>query len=119
MARPTASAIVRRLVRAQHGVISRAQLLALRYSREAIQHRIETGRLFPAHRGVYAVGRAELTRQGQWMAAVLAVGGEAALSHESAAEHWQIARPRPGPIHVTVLVACRSRDRIVKHRTSE
>jgi hypothetical protein len=38
------------------------------------EHRIETGRLFVLHRGVYAVGRREVSRKGQWMAAVLACG---------------------------------------------
>jgi very-short-patch-repair endonuclease len=41
-------------------------------------------------RGVYAVGRPELTRHGRWMAAVLACGPHAVLSHESAAAVWGI-----------------------------
>ncbi len=39
--------------------------------------------MHPVHRGVYAVGRPELTRHGRWMAAVLACGPGAVLSHLS------------------------------------
>jgi len=42
------------LVHVQHGVITRAQLLDIGYSEAAIRHRLETGRLFEIHRGVYA-----------------------------------------------------------------
>ena len=69
----------------QHGVVARRQLLELGMSAKAIRHRIATGRLHPVRRGVYAVGRPALGRHGQWMAAVLASGPEALLSHRSAA----------------------------------
>src|SRR6185295_17101171 len=83
------------LARAQHGVISRDQLLGLGYSRRAIQHREAKGRLHPVRRGVFAVGRPHLTRYGDWMAAVLAGGPGAVVSHHSAAALWQI-RPDAG-----------------------
>jgi very-short-patch-repair endonuclease len=73
------------LVEGQHGVVSREQLLALGFSRHAIDHRISKGRLHPVLRGVYAVGRSGLTQRGKWMAAVLACGPGAVLSHGSAA----------------------------------
>ena len=87
---------------AQHWVVTRQQLLAIGYSSEAIDHRIENGRLHPVHAGVYAVGRAALTRPGCFNAAVLACGAAAALSDHTAAEHWGILARRAGPIHVTV-----------------
>src|SRR5213080_5216262 len=75
----------------QHGAISHDQLEALDYNADAIQPRIERGRLHPTgFRGVYAVGRPELTQQGEWMAAVLACGEGAVLSHESAGALWGI-----------------------------
>jgi hypothetical protein len=90
------------LARAQHGVITRAQLLELGYSADAIRHRLETGRLHEVHRGVYAVGRAQLSQLGRWMAAVLAGGEGALLSHHSQAEHLGF-RPRLAlPIEVTI-----------------
>jgi very-short-patch-repair endonuclease len=90
------------LVRNQHGVIARWQLVALGYSRAAIRQRVESGRLHATWRGAYAVGRPELTREGRWMAAVLACGPDAALSHDSAAALWEIAPQRDEEIHLSV-----------------
>jgi hypothetical protein len=101
----------------QHGVVTRAQLLERGLGRRSIQHRIATGRLHPLGRGVYAVGRPDLSRHGHWMAAVLICGPDAVLSHLSAAALWGIRpasafatdsggplrHPRAGSaIHVTV-----------------
>jgi very-short-patch-repair endonuclease len=61
-------------------------------TREMIDGRIARGVLHRVHRGVYAVGHSRLTQQGRYMAAVLACGGGAVLSHRSAAAHWRIAR---------------------------
>lgn len=74
----------------QHGVVSRDQLRALGYGRHAIAHRIEKGLLFPLYRGVYSVGRPEVSDKGRWMAAVLACGDGAVVSHSSAAALWRI-----------------------------
>jgi Transcriptional regulator, AbiEi antitoxin len=76
--------------RNQHGVVSRDQLVAVGYKRHAIDHRIRTGRLYPLHRGIYAVGRPHVTEHGRWMAAVLACGDGAIISHSSAAALWRI-----------------------------
>jgi len=78
------------LVGRQHGVVSRAQLLALDFSSDAIAHRLAVGRLHRVQRGVYAVGRPELSRYGRWTAAVMSCGPEAVLSHASAACLWGI-----------------------------
>jgi very-short-patch-repair endonuclease len=86
----------------QHGVIALFQLLELGYTVAAIRWRVARGRLHPVHRGVYAVGRPELTRKGEWMAAVLACGAASVLSHQSAAELWEIRGERNGLIHVSV-----------------
>lgn len=75
----------------QHGVVTRAQLIECGFSPKAITHRIDSGRLHRLHRGVYAVGRPELTRLGRWMGAVLSCGRGAVLSHDSAAALWDIA----------------------------
>lgn len=78
------------LVRRQHGVISRKQLLALGFTPDAIKHRISIGRLHRVRGGVYSVGRPDLNGYGRWMAAVLACGRGAVLSHSSAAALWRI-----------------------------
>src|SRR6201994_292858 len=98
-----------RLVRAQHGVVTRADLLALGFGPRSIEHRVKSGRLHLIARGIYAVGRPELTPHGRWMAAVLACGEGAALSHRSAAELWGIGKEARGRIDVTVRRECRIR----------
>jgi very-short-patch-repair endonuclease len=70
----------------QHGAVALRQLIALGLSRQAVAKRVAAGRLHPVYRGVYAVGHRRLTRNGRFMAAVLACGDGALLSHLSAAE---------------------------------
>ena len=93
----------------QHGVIAIRQLMQIVGS-GAVKHMVQTGRLHRVYRGVYAVGHSRLTREGRYMAAVLACGDGALLSHRSAAwlwglrlDHWKIevtARSGPKPIVV-------------------
>jgi hypothetical protein len=78
------------LAKQQHAVITRKQLLELGFSRQAIEHRLRSGRLHSVRTGVYAVGRADLSDYGRWKAAVLACGDGALLSHSSAAALWRI-----------------------------
>jgi very-short-patch-repair endonuclease len=87
------------LARRQHGLVTRAQLHAAGFTRSAVAHRQRTGRLWRAYPGVFAVGRAELTREAGWLAAVLACGGGGALSHLSAAALWEIREQRPPTRH--------------------
>jgi very-short-patch-repair endonuclease len=104
------------LARRQHSVISREQLLALGFGSDAIKHRVRTGRLHPRWRGVYAVGRPELTQHGLWMAAVLTCGPRAALSHSSAGALCRIC-PVGDRIEVTVPgPGTRLRPGILVHR---
>jgi len=95
-------AAARRLARRQHGVLVRRQLLALGFSREAIQHRLRTGRLQNLAPGVYAVGMPRGTREQRWTAAVLVCGDGAVLSHRSAAALWGIGNEMPGRVDVSV-----------------
>jgi len=68
----------------------------------AVSERSRNGRLHRIHRGVYAVGHHGLSLHGRFMAAVLACGPDAVLSHVSAAVLWELLRPIDGPVHVTV-----------------
>jgi hypothetical protein len=79
---------IARNARRQHGVLTLAQLAELGLSARAVTHRLAAGRLHRVYRGVYAVG--EPSRQGRWMGALLASGGNAVLSHRSAAALWGI-----------------------------
>lgn len=97
------------VVRQQHGVIARRQLLELELTPRQIERRIASGRLHPIWRGVYAVGRPLLDRHGRWMAAVLACGPCAVLSHGSAASLWGFGKEQAAPIDVSVPAESRSR----------
>ena len=107
------------LARRQHGVVSLAQLLALGFTASAVRSRVARGRLHRIHRGVYAVGHDRLTRQGRWMAAVLAYGGQAVLSHRSAGGHWELRPDNRWAIDVSVpRPAVHSRRGIQAHITA-
>jgi hypothetical protein len=90
------------LARRQHGVVSTAQLAALGVSQRAVSHRVAAGRLYRLRQGVYAVGHTVLTPRGRWMAAVLAAGPGAALSHASAAALWELRRSAATGVDVSV-----------------
>src|SRR4051812_9265845 len=74
-----------RLAAAQDGVVTLEELSALGLTTEARKRRIAQRRLVVVHRGVYAVGHADLTERGRLRAAVLACGEGAHLSHLAAA----------------------------------
>ena len=92
---------IRAVAEAQGGVIGIDQLRALGLTRSAIRHRVSKGLLVPIHRGVYALGHRVLTRSGHWMAAVLACGPDAVLSHRDAAALWGIRNDNRRRIEVT------------------
>jgi very-short-patch-repair endonuclease len=115
----TESSGVWALAREQHGVVARRQLLAYGVNSASIEHRVKIGRLRPVGRGVYAVGRPELTCYGQWMAAVLACGQGAVLSHSSAAALWGIGREWGRGMEVSIpRRAHLKRPELVVHRRS-
>ncbi len=100
----------------QYGVVGRWQLRDLGVSGTAIDIRLESARLHPLHRGVYAVGHRVLTVEGHWMAAVLAGGPGAVLSYRSAGQLWGLV-PRSGAVsEITRSKACRARPGIRAHR---
>lgn len=115
---PRAAGPVWDLAQAQHGVVTRAQLLSLGLGPDSIKHRVTSGRLHPLWRGVYAVGRPEVAQEGRWMAAVLSCGPDALLSHRSAAALWGLIQHSPG-IEIDVVVprkTVRRRPGIRAHR---
>jgi hypothetical protein len=90
------------LAEAQHGVVAQAQLVERGVTDARIARWILARRLHRLYRGVYAVGHRVLTLEGRWMAAVLAAGPGAALSHASAGAAWDLMRPSSGVIDVSV-----------------
>lgn len=94
-----------RIATRQYGIVSREQLLAVGLSPSTIDRWARIGRLHRVHRGIYAVGHTATRRQAAYVAAVLAAGPGAALSHVSAAAWWEIRPWAHGRIHITVPTA--------------
>jgi very-short-patch-repair endonuclease len=101
-ATPHPDQVISRLADRQHGVVSRRQVLALGVSLDAIRHRVRTGHLIPIHRGIYAVGHRRLRIEGVWLAAVLACGPGAVLSHRDAAALWDLRPTSRAATDITV-----------------
>jgi very-short-patch-repair endonuclease len=100
-----------------HGVVASWQLHSIGLTAREIHHRVAADRLLPVHRGVYAVGHRRLTENGRFMAAVLACGEQAMLSHRSAAVLWRLLDAAATRIDVTVVDRSgRSRPGIAVHR---
>jgi very-short-patch-repair endonuclease len=101
----------------QYGVVARWQLVELGFTRRMIARRIRAGRLHMLYRGVYAVGHTRIPQEGRWLAAVLACGEGAVLSHRSAAALWGIRRYTGKP-EVTAPHAHRRGSLIVVSRSA-
>lgn len=84
----------------QHGVVTARQMIELGLTRPAIQRRVQRSGLHLIYPRVYCVGHRRLSIRGRWMAAVLAGGKGAALSHISAAELHGVWQRRNFEIHV-------------------
>jgi hypothetical protein len=93
----------------QFGVVERGQLRELGLTDTGIARRVAAGRLHRVRRGVYAVGHPVIGRQARWLAAVLACGPGAVLSHASAAAHGDLRRSDAVYIDVTVAGPSRRR----------
>jgi hypothetical protein len=70
------SAKTQQIASRQHGVVSFEQPIRAGMSSSTLSRRAREGWMHRIHRGVYAVGNPNLTREGRWMAAVLACGKE-------------------------------------------
>lgn len=86
-------AAIARLADRQHGVVARRQLLTVGLSGRAITSRLARRILVPLHRGVYAFGHRRLRIEGRWLAAALAAGDGAVLSHRDAAALHRMREP--------------------------
>ncbi len=104
----------------QHGVVSTLQLRALGLSPTMISDRVRAGWLHRVHTGVYAVGHHKLTLRGRWMAAALAMGPRALLSHRDAGALHGVCSAGTGDIHVTLpgYGGRRKRRGIAVHRSA-
>lgn len=101
----------------QRGLVTREQLLGAGVTRRSLDGLVARGWLERVHTGVYAIGPPRDDPITRCLAATLATGG--VLSHRSAAEHWGLLRPHPGPVHVTRATRDGSRLRtIVVHESA-
>ena len=97
---------IARLAGRQHGLVARTQLLRIGVDKFAIRRRVSAGVLHPLHEGrVFATSLSPLTTQARYLAAVMAGGSGAFLSHRSAAD-LEGLRPSNGRVEITV---CRGR----------
>jgi very-short-patch-repair endonuclease len=94
-----ATAAIRVLAERQRGVFSTWQLLQSGVAEDTIRSRRDGGLLVPVFQGVYALGHQSVGRDARWMAAVLACGPGAVLSHFSAGHLWGICNSY-GPMEV-------------------
>lgn len=101
----------------QHGVVARRQLVGIGFGNDAIARRISVGRLHRLHSGVYAVGHRALSCEAKWMAAVLAGGEGAVLSHASAAALWGVRPPTRECPEITTPRSSRSTSDLRRHRS--
>jgi very-short-patch-repair endonuclease len=109
-------AAVSELAAQQWGVVSRAQLRGCGVAAATVDYWVRAGRLHVLHRGVYAVGHRVLRREGRYLAAVLACGPGAVLSHRSAAAHWGILGTDQARIDVTAPASRHGTSGIRLHR---
>ena len=103
----------------QHGLVTRAQLLAAGVGADAIRHRVRRRRLHLRHRGIYSLVAGELSEVAEDFAAILACGPRAALGARSAVAHYGLLpRPEDG-VHVVSTVRGAVRAGIVRHWTRD
>jgi very-short-patch-repair endonuclease len=98
-------------------VVAHRELLALSVAPRTVQGWLRRGRLIRVHRGVYALGRPPETMRGRALAALLAIGPDAFLSHGSAAALGKIGA-EPSAVHLSVPRALHPRDRIAVHEAA-
>jgi very-short-patch-repair endonuclease len=110
-------AVIAGIAERQHGVVARWQLGGAGISRNAIEGRLERQALHRLHRGVYAVGHRVLSQDAKWLAAVLAFGPEAVLSHRSAGQLWSIVPRRAIAPEVTKPKHVRGKPALVVHQS--
>lgn len=111
---------ISRIAARQRALITRAQLLELGIGRRAIDYAIARGRFHRIHRGIYSlVPFPALPPFAAELAAILACGAAALLSHHSAAGVWGIRPVLDGDVQVTVIgkETGRRRPGIRVHRT--
>ncbi len=97
-----ADAVIARTAREQHGLATRRQLRAAGIPDWIIDHRLRRGLIEIVQPAVFRLRSSPITPQQETLAAVLAVDGLAAASHQTAVWLWGIWDRQPRPTHITV-----------------
>lgn len=114
----TTTPAVAALATGQFGVASGTQLAGLGIAARRKRRWVQAGLLHRLYGDVYAVGHAHVPLRGRWLAAVLACGPGAVLSHRDAAELWGLrSSGAAAPIDVTVTRKRAPREGLRLHRT--
>jgi hypothetical protein len=109
---------VTRIAGGQRNLVTTEQLAECGLQKDAIAHRVKGGWLHLVFHGVYSVGYAEPPPLALELAALLACGKGAFLSHHSAAFVWGLGKTSPGQVEISVVGrGCRSRKGLRVHRT--
>src|SRR4051794_35286347 len=90
-----------RIAGRQHGVATRAQLLAAGVSSTGIRRRVDKGTLLVEYPGVYRVGHCAPSLEARYLAAVLACGEHALLSGRAAGHLYGLLKRAPRRPEVT------------------
>jgi very-short-patch-repair endonuclease len=98
--------------------VSRAQLVAAGVGRSSVHRALQAGAMHRIHRGVYSVVAPELlTEEGHLVAALLAAGEGALLSHGTAAWRWCLIPAPPSVIELAVREARTAQPGLTLHRS--
>lgn len=86
----------------QYFLLTRGEALELGASEKFIKYQVGSGRWLRIHPGVYQVDQRPLDWKSRLMAAVLACGPQARVSHRAAMVLWQLDGVSSGPVEVTM-----------------
>ena len=117
----TIDEVVRGFAAGRWGVFALDEASRLGLTADMASDRAKSGRLHRLYRGVYSVVPPGLLKaEGRWLAAVLACGPGAVLSHTHAAALWELRHRPSGLIHVTIprRSGRRKRPGVSLHRSS-
>lgn len=108
------------ITRCQHGLVARRQLLDIGLTDRQVDHLLQWGHLIRVHRGVYALPGVPATWHQRLLAATLALGDGAAVSHRAAAALWGIDVAGRDLVEVSGEVLQQTRPaHVIAHRSTD